>query len=946
MQATFYKGEDITFAVSSAVNLSAYTKVVKFFTPLSSIKQATITPIDNFSFSVKLAAADTADLTIGQLNIVFELTSGDKMISKTIGAKMLDPYLDGGVREDASLDSEIIFMQDEIQFTLNFTTPPLTYLNETIAARDAAIQAETDAQAAKTAAETANTSAQTAKIAAETAKTGAETAKTAAETAAGTSITKASEAAASASAFPTTYSLIGYKSRVEADGGSVQDVEKLKFIFDRDGNRIAKATAYFLTVGGVKLRTATNNKYVSKWYNAAPTGATYDAVQGTEANQPDWIGFIAPNEKGKIANLSDNLGDYLQLSTEFTALTNAAWTICLRLKYNGSTSTSQDVIGKPNSSVLRMREDNSNYFRFKSSNGDNADFNTHSTTQYIGKDIHVAFVTNGLNIGMYINGVYIDSKSAATTSINILHVLRGRGGDSLNFNGNITHLSLYNSALSASEITEQYSVFKQLHPEIETIAIGRQQIATSNLAIAQDGAGNAIPEVQVTSATATEKYNTANALGQSDTNAITGLSVTAGTLSASAIDGSVTPTAGLYMTKLVLSAQVDNLSTGDAISLEANKTYMVSFDIYPTAASTLFRVLRQVGSTEVLRSGVTLNANQWNNLKYYFKSGATSTARLLFQINEGNAWTGTYYIDNLKVRDCGWDESQLAYDTIYAQTSGTASVKDLAASRAAAAWCNYDNLATNGAIYGKLYNWWVANLLRLNPIKNFRVMEEQDWYYLASKLGGLSVAGAKLKALFGAFNDSFATNESGLSLLPSKYRNNVGGFTTTESFASFNTGTATYAYVDTTTGALTMVSFSTKIHGFSTRLISIEPYGADNETISTGLVVNILGAGNLDIEVPEGYLVESININSRTGITGLSAKYCSKNWNPSVLTITELNTLFTAQTVVANTPITIPTQVSQNTQRQGAIVRINGTKADTAESFEVQVNIKKIFKAS
>jgi hypothetical protein len=188
MQATFYKGEDISFVVSSEADLSVYTtKVVKFFTPHSPVKTATVTEIDNNSFSVKLAAADTAGLTVGALNIVLEFTENDKMISKMINARVLDPYIDGGIREESSMDSEIVFLTEDIQVTVNFVNFTVLdeiieevegYRDEAEAAKLAAIAAKDDAETAALASQLAQSLSEAARDAAQFAQAEAEDAQT------------------------------------------------------------------------------------------------------------------------------------------------------------------------------------------------------------------------------------------------------------------------------------------------------------------------------------------------------------------------------------------------------------------------------------------------------------------------------------------------------------------------------------------------------------------------------------------------------------------------------------------------------------------------------------------------------------------------------------------------------------------------------------------------
>ena len=67
--------------------------------------------------------------------------------------------------------------------------------------------------------------------------------------------------------------------------------------------------------------------------------------------------------------------------------------------------------------------------------------------------------------------------------------------------------------------------------------------------------------------------------------------------------------------------------------------------------------------------------------------------------------------DDISVKEVGWVDMTLVYDTVYAATTGTAAVKDLAATKAAAGWCYPENIPANGAVYSKLYNWYATKLL-------------------------------------------------------------------------------------------------------------------------------------------------------------------------------------------------------------------------------------------
>jgi len=93
------------------------------------------------------------------------------------------------------------------------------------------------------------------------------------------------------------------------------------------------------------------------------------------------------------------------------------------------------------------------------------------------------------------------------------------------------------------------------------------------------------------------------------------------------------------------------------------------------------------------------------------------------------------------------------------------------------AWCYYNNIVSNGAIYGKLYNWHaVANQDNVCPA-GWHVPSLDEWETLIDYLGGTEIAGGKMKSISSWVAPNLgATNLSGFSGLPGGYRNNSGGF--------------------------------------------------------------------------------------------------------------------------------------------------------------------------
>jgi uncharacterized protein (TIGR02145 family) len=106
------------------------------------------------------------------------------------------------------------------------------------------------------------------------------------------------------------------------------------------------------------------------------------------------------------------------------------------------------------------------------------------------------------------------------------------------------------------------------------------------------------------------------------------------------------------------------------------------------------------------------------------------------------------------------------------------------------AWCYYNNDPAMGAIYGKLYNWYVVNDPRGLAPDGWHVPTNIECTELETCLGGSYVAGGRLKhtgtvdsgiGLWFSPNTG-ATNSSGFSALPGGGRSSNGRFNGIGSF--------------------------------------------------------------------------------------------------------------------------------------------------------------------
>lgn len=107
------------------------------------------------------------------------------------------------------------------------------------------------------------------------------------------------------------------------------------------------------------------------------------------------------------------------------------------------------------------------------------------------------------------------------------------------------------------------------------------------------------------------------------------------------------------------------------------------------------------------------------------------------------------------------------------------------------AWCYYNNDPANGAVYGKLYNWYaVAGIYDAASLSDpslrkqlaptgYHIPTDTEWAELTTFLGGANVTGGKMKET-GTTHwldpNTDATNSSGFTGLPGGYRSSDGTF--------------------------------------------------------------------------------------------------------------------------------------------------------------------------
>ncbi len=122
------------------------------------------------------------------------------------------------------------------------------------------------------------------------------------------------------------------------------------------------------------------------------------------------------------------------------------------------------------------------------------------------------------------------------------------------------------------------------------------------------------------------------------------------------------------------------------------------------------------------------------------------------------------------------------------------------------AWCYYENNATNGTIYGKLYNWFAVNDPRGLAPPGWHIPSQAEWITLQNCLG--NDPGGKAKetgTTHWKTPNTGATNSSGFTALPAGGRSNSDG-----AFFGISEGTTwwTSSELDATRAMAPFVSYN------------------------------------------------------------------------------------------------------------------------------------------
>lgn len=470
-----------------------------------------------------------------------------------------------------------------------------------------------------------------------------------------------------------------------------------------------------------------------------------DATQSTELSQPWLSGNIAPNERLALKNPNGG-GNRLLTHPMISYANNENWSASIVFKWNGVAASYNLLCGKSNATYegLSVRTDNAG-LRFQNSLGTDYNIVGDQFKKYYTKQVILTVIASNGNLLYYVNGSY-KGASVANTSVNFGIILSNLGQGH-----NIYSYRIQSSALTPEQVTAEHNFLRTRFPEMESVVINNQEWTLNNYEAVATPQGNVIQEMQANAAV----ERVVNGGFDTDTNWTKG--------------------AGWTISGGTLNATTAASSAYQSVGITVGKWYKATYTIsnYVT------------GGVRLNLGAYTLSTTRNSNGTFteYIKVINTSSNGLLY-IQDAGTFTGS--IDNISIQELGWANSTEIYDAVYAATSGTVEQKTYAAVKEAAMWCHYNNDASIGAIYGKLYNWYAAKLLQMdidyynaaNPTTpwGWRVPLVAEFTNLINNQGGENIAGLTTKAQ-SPYWDSFAGNNlSGLTILGAGRRNGLGEY--------------------------------------------------------------------------------------------------------------------------------------------------------------------------
>jgi len=564
---------------------------------------------------------------------------------------------------------------------------------------------------------------------------------------------------------------------------------------------------------GDKKRESTIYKFLTKGYDASFEKVNGQVVfnenhlvQTTELKQPRLRGNIAP---GGVLCAYNGFGEgryFPHTPIAFTA--DDPWSVSLAFNFDGSNTTTY-VCGNGDAANLISVQSGSAPVIMIEMDNNVFTFNNISSAGLIGKNSILTVTYDCVNLSVYINGIFQESKPAYHSFV-LSQLFDGYSLRS--FKGSIFYYRPQSGAMTAQQVAEETAMIRSWLPEMLSVAIGNQVWATSNLDITCTPMGNLIKEMQL-------DQNTDMALNGSFDNDVSSFSTSRCSITWNPL-GYLEAVGTEALNNFAILQSAHKVGVWYQIKFKA-KSPNITYKPYVSVAHY---------SQIILKTQPDLSP-EWQS--YEFIAKPVGISFVLYGCAQSVPAGSQIDFDDIEIIEIGWAGlgdlySWLTIDGGYSQDNALKEV---------AAWCYYNNDPDNGAVYGKLYNWYAAKLLQndidaynlVNPTSHWgwHIPTENEVNTLIAALGGTLVAGGKIKMTgtdhWNAPNTG-ADNQSEFTMLGGGVRLQTGTFTsiniygriwTLNSYSETDAKAMRLSYSDS---ELTIAN-ELKLRGFSTRLI-------------------------------------------------------------------------------------------------------------------------------
>lgn len=668
-----------------------------------------------------------------------------------------------------------------------------------------------------------------------------------------------------------------FTNRVLADGGIVASPKFVEDVFDTHRDLLPNMKLCLIPHCGVKTDTTAGSTTISKLYDLSANNN--DAVQATKANQPFLGGFIAPNEKYSFGNEIEVTAKSLTHTT-ISFASSGNYSICLSVKlykYGQILTTGSGNGLSLNKTQVILSKNDGSFGVIMIADGSKLELNKTNT------------IVITYNNGLYtctVNGYLYNISSQVTYANNFSIIYLA---DSY-INAKVKYYSILNKTLEAKEIQDLTAFLQTSFPDIESIPVGNQQIATSNFEGIVNANGDTIQND--TSNTNTEVLINGNMESISSWVGHNGASL-------SQVIATRTGGSGTYSLRTTTNAVYAGTKQE---ALTNGMPYILTG--WVRSDGTQIPAVWLGGASSPYWIGT--NSTNWQ----YFEIKARANDSKVY-LTTTQASAGYLEWDDVSVLTAAWSDSTAIYNNAIIR-----GLSEYNACKEAAMWRYYNNEVTKGATHEKEYNDYARYVLDYYPPQGYHFETLADYNQMASLLA--SKVGAKIKAKYGIFVNAFATNETGYTLLANGYIDELGNSVGFEDYAVINYG-GNYYKVANNSNDLVLLG-TNRAWGACLRLQKNSPYGDVDKEETTGYFTTNIAAGvsNKDLTVPFGYRIASIRVESISALTNFKCDLYSTSGALQ-------DTLLTGKSVSANIPQTFIVTADHKTQATNPFLRFNAT---------------------